>query len=47
MVFGIVILVAFQNVFYLEMNQNNVFIFKNLFSISAYQNDPETPKKLI
>ena len=42
---GSVIAVAFQSVFYLEMHQNNIFLFKKkLFLISAYQNDLKTQK---
>jgi hypothetical protein len=41
---GNVVAVTFQNVLYLEMHQNNFFIFKKLFLISAHQNDLKTPK---
>jgi hypothetical protein len=38
--FGIVVAVAVQNTFRLEMYQNNFFfIFLKLFLISAHQND--------
>jgi len=43
-----VVAIAFQNVFYTEMHQNNFyFIFKKLFLRSVYQNDPKHIKKLI
>jgi hypothetical protein len=41
-----VVVVAFQNAFYSEMYQNNIF-FKKLFLISAHQNNLKTPKILI
>jgi len=41
--FGIVVVVAFQSVFCLEMYQN-IFL---IFLTSVHQNDPETPKKFI
>jgi hypothetical protein len=35
--FGIVKTVAVQNIFYLEMHQNNIFLFlKNIFLISIH-----------
>ena len=41
-----VVAVVFQNVFHLEMNQNNVFLFKKKQVLtSAHQNDLKTPKK--
>jgi hypothetical protein len=40
-----VVAVAFQNILYLKMHQNNIFfIFKKLFLISVHQNDLKTPK---
>ena len=43
----IVITVAVQSVFRLEIHQNEIFfIFKKLFLISAHQNDLKTKKKL-
>jgi len=45
--FGIVVAVAVQNVFRLEMYQNEVFLFfKKIFLTSAYQNDLKTLKKI-
>jgi len=42
-----VVTITFQNVFYLEMYQNNIFfIFLKLFLISAHQNDLKTPKNI-
>jgi hypothetical protein len=42
---GSVVAVTFQNTFYLEMHQNNIFfILKNLFLISSHQNNLKTPK---
>jgi hypothetical protein len=38
-----VVAVAFQNIFHLEIYQNNIFfIFKKLFFKSAHQNDLKT-----
>jgi hypothetical protein len=46
--FGIVVAVAFESVFCLEIYQNNIlFIFKNLFPTSAHQNNLKTQKKII
>jgi len=46
-VFESVIAVVFQNIFYLEMHQNNIFfIFKKLFLISIYENVLKTPKNI-
>ena len=37
---------CFQNIFFLEMHQNNIFfIFKKLFLTSVYQNYLKTLKK--
>jgi hypothetical protein len=45
--FGIVVAVAVQNTFRLEMHQNDIFfIFKKLFLISAHQNNLKTLKKI-
>jgi len=41
-----VVTVAFQNIFYSEMHQNNFFIFEKLFLISAHQNDLKTQKNI-
>jgi hypothetical protein len=39
--------VAFQNTFYLEMYQNNIFfIFKKLFLKSGHQNDLKHQKNI-
>jgi hypothetical protein len=43
--FGIVIAVAVQSAFRLQMHQDNVFFLKKLFLISVHQNDPKTLKK--
>jgi hypothetical protein len=44
--FGNVVVVTFQNVFRVEMNQNDIFfIFKKLFLRLAHQNDPKNTKK--
>jgi hypothetical protein len=44
--YGIVVVVAVQNAFRLEMHQDHIFfILKKLFLISAHQNDPKTLKK--
>jgi len=41
--FDSVVAVVFQNMFYSEMYQNNIFfIFKKLFLISTHQNDLKT-----
>jgi hypothetical protein len=38
--------VVFQNIFRLEIHQNNIFfILKKLFLISAHQNNLKIPKK--
>ena len=42
-VFKIVINIIFQNIFCLE-NQNNIFIFKNLFLIPTHQKDKKKTK---
>ena len=45
-VFGSVIAVVFQKIFYSENHQKYIFlIFKKLFLISAHQNNRKTPKK--
>jgi hypothetical protein len=44
-VFEIVVVVAFQSAFRSEIHQNNIYIFLNLFLISANQNNPKTLKK--
>jgi hypothetical protein len=36
--------VAFQSVFYLEIYQNNIFLFLKIILIPAHQNDLKTPK---
>jgi hypothetical protein len=41
-VFEIVVTVAVQSAFHLEMHQNKKIIFKKLFLTSAHQNDPKT-----
>jgi hypothetical protein len=47
-VFGNVVGVAFQSVFYLEMHQNNVFYFlKFIFDISTSKQFKNTKKQLI
>jgi hypothetical protein len=44
--FGIIVAVVAQSIFHLEMHQDDIFfIFKKLFLISAYQNNPKTIKK--
>jgi len=43
-VFEIVVVVAFQSAFRSEIHQNNIYIFLNLFLISANQNNPKTLK---
>jgi len=46
--FGSVVAVFFQNIFYSEMYQNNVFLyFLKIIFISTYQKDLKTYKKLI
>jgi hypothetical protein len=46
-VFGNIIVVVFQSVFYSKMLQNNnIFIFKKLFLTSTYQDDVKTQKKI-
>jgi len=46
-VFESLVVVAFQNAFYLEMHQNNIFfIFKKLFLTSAHQNYLKTLKNI-
>jgi hypothetical protein len=46
--FGSVVAVAFQSVFHLKMNQNNIFfILKKLFLTSAHQNNLKTTKKIL
>ena len=45
--FGSVVAVAFQSGFYLEMHQNNFFIFLIFFLISVYQINLKTKKILI
>jgi hypothetical protein len=44
-----VVAVVFQSVFYLEMHQNNVFLFfkKSIFDISALKLSKNTKKILI
>jgi hypothetical protein len=45
--FGSVVAVTFQNIFRIEIYQNNIFfILKNLLLRSAHQNDPKHIKKL-
>ena len=45
--FESLVVVAFQNAFYLEMHQNNIFfIFKKLFLTSAHQNYLKTLKNI-
>jgi hypothetical protein len=46
-VFGSVVAVVFQNIFHLEMHQNNIFFYflKIIFDINTHQNDLKTPKK--
>jgi hypothetical protein len=47
-VFGSVVAVVFQSVFYLKINQDNFFfIFKKLFLISAHQINLKIKKILI
>jgi hypothetical protein len=43
--FESMIVVVVQNIFYLKIHQNNFFIFKKIFLISAHQNDINTTKK--
>jgi len=46
--FKIVVAVAVQSVFCLEMHQSEVFLFfKKLFLTSTYQNDMKTLKKIL
>jgi len=46
-VFESVVAVVFQNIFYSEKHQNNIFfIFKKLFLTLAHQNDLKTPKNI-
>jgi len=46
-VFGNVVVVIFQSIFYLEMHQNDFFlIFKKLFLISAHQNNSKILKNI-
>jgi hypothetical protein len=46
--FGSVVAVAFQSVFHLKMNQNNIFfILQKLFLTSAHQNNLKTTKKIL
>jgi hypothetical protein len=41
-----VVVVTFKVFFHLKMHQNNIlFLKKNLFLISAHQNDPKYKKK--
>jgi hypothetical protein len=40
--FGIVAAVAIQNVFRLEIHQNDIFLFFKLFFRSAHQNNLKT-----
>jgi hypothetical protein len=45
--FGIIVAVVAQSIFHLEMHQDDIFfIFKKLFLISAYQNNPKTIKNI-
>jgi hypothetical protein len=47
-VFGSVVAVVFQNIFYSKIYQNNIFfIFKKLFLTSAHQNNLKISKKNI
>jgi hypothetical protein len=40
-----VVAIVFQNIFYVEMHQNDVFLFFfKLFLKSAHQNDPKHKK---
>jgi hypothetical protein len=42
-----VVAVTFENAFYAEVNQNDIFfIFKKLFLRSAHQNNPKHLKKI-
>jgi hypothetical protein len=45
--FGCLVAVSFQNIFRLEMYQNNVFFLKKLFLILSHQNDLKIPKKIL
>ena len=45
-VFGSMVAVVFQNVFYLEMHQNNILKKKSILT-SAHQNDLKILKNLI
>jgi hypothetical protein len=45
--FGSLVAVIFQSIFYVEIHQNNIFfILKKLFLRSAHQNDPKHTKKI-
>jgi len=44
--FGIVVMVAVQSAFRLEIHQNIVFFLKKLFLTLAHQNDQKTLKNL-
>jgi hypothetical protein len=42
----VMVVVVFQNIFYLGCIKIIFFIFKKLFLISAHQNDLKTPKNI-
>jgi len=44
--FVIMIVITFQNIFYLKIYRN-IFFLKKLFLTSIYQNDKKTLKKFI
>jgi hypothetical protein len=46
-VFGTVVMITFQSVFFFEMHQNNILLLLLLLLTSAYQNDPKIFKKII